>query len=232
MRVGKMKKFRLFILLNLIICCLAMCIGCAPKLDTPKGFEIDQDTLELTWDKVTDAKSYMLDINGEEYTSSKNLYKLEKLDAGDYVIKVKACGSGNTESAWSEKIDFTREQETGMLFKLINGGTEYELSNVGTAEGDIIVPDTYRQRPVTSIGKKAFSKKQKITSVKLGDNITNIGEQAFAQCEALTSVNIPKGVVSIGKKAFQSCASLQSKMVHRRHLHLPEDRPQALLRRC
>ena len=208
-----MKKIRVFILLNLIICCLAMCIGCAPKLDAPTGLAIDQDTLVLTWDECDSARFYTLDINGEEYDSSKTSYKLEKLNAGDYVIKVKACGDGRSESDWSEEIDFTREKETGMLFKLINGGTEYEVSNVGTAEGDIVVPDTYRQRPVTSIGRKAFSKKQKVTSVVLGDNITNIGEQAFASCEALKSVNIPKNVKTIGRKAFQSCASLTTDMV-------------------
>ncbi len=208
-----MKKLRIFILLNLIICCLAMCIGCAAKIDAPTNLVIDQDTLELTWSKVVDAKSYTLDISGKEYSSGKNSYKLEKLDAGEYVIKVKANGEGRSQSDWSEEIEFTREQESGMLFKLINGGTEYEVSNVGTAEGDIIVPDTYRQRPVTSIGRKAFSKKQKITSVKLGDNITNIGEQAFAQCEALKSLNIPKNVTSIGRKAFLSCSALESDLV-------------------
>ena len=190
-----------------------MCVGCASKLAVPTNLKIDQDTLVLTWTDVEGAKSYTLDVNGEELDSSKNSYKLEKLDAGDYVIKVKACGSGRSESKWSDEIPFTREQETGMIFKRINNGTEYEVSNVGTAEGDIVVPDTYRNRPVTSIGRKAFAKKPRVTSVVLGDNITKIGEQAFAQCAALKSVNIPKNVVSIGKKAFQSCSVLESDIV-------------------
>lgn len=208
-----MKKIRIFILLSLIICCLTMCMGCASSLVAPTNLKIDQDTLVLTWASVDGAKSYTLDVNGEELDSSKNSYKLEKLDEGEYVIKVKACGSGRSVSKWSESIPFTREKETGMIFKRIANGTEYEVSNVGTAEGDIVVPDTYRNRPVTSIGRKAFAKKPRVTSVVLGDNITQIGEQAFAQCAGLKSVNIPKNVVSIGKKAFQSCSALESDIV-------------------
>jgi hypothetical protein len=190
-----------------------MCVGCGEKLETPTGLAIDQDTLELTWDEVDEATYYTIDINGDEVDSTRTSYKLEKLDAGEYEIKVKARGVGRNESKWSEAIPFTREVETGMLFRLINNGTEYEVSNVGTAEGDIVVPETYRNRKVTSIGKKAFAKKQKVLSVKLSDNITNIGEQAFSQCEALKSVNIPATVKTIGKKAFQSCSNLVSDIV-------------------
>ena len=190
-----------------------MCMGCGASLTAPTNLEIDQDTLELTWSKIEEAKYYTLDINGEEVDSTKASYKLEKLDPGDYTIKVKAIGDGNSYSDWSQSIPFTRETETGMLFRLINKGTEYEVSNVGTAEGDIVVPETYRGRKVTSIGKKAFAKKQKIFSVTLSDNITNIGEQAFMQCEALKTINIPSTVVSIGRKAFQSCSSLESDIV-------------------
>ena len=203
-----MKKLRIFIFLSLIASFLLAFVGCSAKLETPTNLKIDQDTLILTWSDIEEANYYSLDINGEEYSANKNSYKLEKLDAGDYVIKVKAMGIGRSESAWSEEINFTREKETGMLFKLINGGTEYEVTNAGTVEGDVVVPAEYRKRPVTSIGKKAFSKKVKITSIVLPETITSIGESAFANCEFLTSINIPSAVTTIGKKAFQSCGAL------------------------
>ena len=180
-----MKKIRIFILLSLIICCLTMCMGCASNLTIPTDLEIDQDTLVLTWSDVDGARSYTLDINGEEFDSSKNSYKLEKLDAGEYEIKVKARGNGRSESKWSEEIPFTREPETGMIFKLINNGTEYEVSNIGTAEGDIVVPDTYRNRPVTSIGRKAFAKKPRLTSVVLGENITKSANRRLRNARRL-----------------------------------------------
>ncbi len=190
-----------------------MLVGCRADLTTPTGLAIDQDTLELTWEEVDGANYYALSINGREEKSTKTSYKLERLDPGDYTIKVKAVGDGRSESEWSSAIPFTRETEIGMLYKLINSGTEYEVINVGTAGGDIVVPDTYRGRPVTSIGKKAFAKKNNVLSVQLGNNITNIGEQAFSQCEGLTSINIPVSVQTIGKKAFQSCSTLTSDLV-------------------
>ena len=38
--------------------------------------------------------------------------------------------------------------------------------------------------------------------------VTSIGERAFADCKSLTSIDIPDGVTSIGKGAFYSCESL------------------------
>ncbi|MBQ8885046.1 MAG: leucine-rich repeat domain-containing protein [Clostridia bacterium] len=208
-----MKKFRLFIFFSLIICCFLAFAGCAPALPRPTDLKIDQDTLTLSWKEVETADYYTVSINGEENDSSKNAYSLAKLTAGEYTIKVKACGEDYKDSKWSEAIPFDREAESGMIFKLINNGTEYEVSNLGTASGDIVVPDEYRGRPVTSIGKKAFAKKPLLTSVKLGENIKTIGEQAFFQCTYLKTINIPAGVTSIGAKAFQSCVSLESDIV-------------------
>ncbi|MBQ8319307.1 MAG: leucine-rich repeat domain-containing protein [Clostridia bacterium] len=208
-----MKKFRLFIFISLIVCLFLAVTGCAPALSCPTNVKIDSDTLILSWNKVEEAEYYTISINGEENDSSKNSYALERLSEGTYQVKVKACGDGHRDSVWTETIEFKREAEPGMVFKLINNNTEYELSNIGTAVGDIVVPDEYRGKPVTSIGKKAFAQKPKLTSITLGPNIRTIGEQAFYKCLYLKTANIPAGVTSIGKKAFQSCSVLESDIV-------------------
>ncbi len=95
---------------------------------------------------------------------------------------------------------------------------EYTLLEDGTAEikkyygkeKTIAVPETIDGRPVSSIGKYAFSLCKKITSVILPDSVTNIGDGAFNSCENLISVTIPDGVKSIGEQAFHACESLAS----------------------
>ena len=217
-----MKKIRLLTVLSLIICCLAVFSSCnrLESLQTPTDIKVDPATLTLSWDEVKDARLYTVSITpvgGEtkEVSSSKTMYSLTSLDAGDYLIKVKAVGKDevNKDSDWSEQIQFTREQEPGMVFTLINNNTEYEVKDKGVATGDIVIPDTYRGKPVTSIGKKAFFNKSDVATVTLGKNIRSIGDFAFANCSYITSINLPEGLTYIGESAFASCRLLAGDLV-------------------
>ena len=74
--------------------------------------------------------------------------------------------------------------------------------------GALIIPVTIEGKPVTGIGKSAFSRCYSLTSIRIPDSVTSIGKYAFSSCSDLTSITIPDGVTSIGERAFSSCMKL------------------------
>ncbi|WP_141729099.1 leucine-rich repeat protein, partial [Tannerella forsythia] len=62
---------------------------------------------------------------------------------------------------------------------------------------------------VTSIGNKAFTGCEVLTSVTLPESgLETIGEKAFMGCEKLSSITLPKSVTTIKEQAFYSCYAL------------------------
>ena len=76
--------------------------------------------------------------------------------------------------------------------------------------GNLLIPDTIKGNPVTSIGERAFGECSNLTSITIPDGVTSIGTAAFLYCTSLASVTIPDSVTSIGSSAFVSCESLTS----------------------
>ena len=207
-----MKKLPIALVLILLVslCALTM-TACGSKLNAPSGLLLDPQTLELRWNAVKGAKYYVIEISGQEQviTTKTPSVSLEDLRAGEYEIKIRARGDEQVygDSDWTT-YSFTREQESGLRYQLIQNGTAYELIDGGTAEGDVVMEDVFRGKPVVSIAKKALYGNGKITGFTVGKNVTTIGEKAFAKCNQLTSVVIPEGVQTIGEYAFQSCKAL------------------------
>ncbi len=214
-----MKKIHFIIVTLLISCMLLLLTACqTARLDTPSRLTLDEDTLELSWNEVENARYYKVVVDGEgkndsTLESTKASVDLSKLDEGNYSIKVIACGNGEewSDSAPSESFSFVREHEVGYTFALINSGA-YALTSMGTADGGedgtFIIPDTYRGKPVTEIGDKAFFNKVAVKKVILGKNIERIGKQAFANCTNLASIEFTQGLKTIDASAFQSCKGL------------------------
>ena len=57
----------------------------------------------------------------------------------------------------------------------------------------------------TSIGERAFSICNSLTSITIPDSVISIGTSAFENCTSLTSITIGEGVTSIGSFAFDYC---------------------------
>ena len=201
----------LLITISLCVLCLVSFSSCAAELEAPKDFKFDMAKQVLSWDRCQGAMGYTIVIGTEEVVTVSNSYSLEKLEPGDYVIKVKANGDGeNTKDSDFSEYTFTREAETGLRYKLINNNSEYQLVGIGTASGDVVMESVYRGKPVTSIAASALSGNSRITSFVIGEHVTEIGKKAFYNSKAMINVTIPEGVTTIGPNAFQTCTKLIS----------------------
>ncbi len=75
---------------------------------------------------------------------------------------------------------------------------------------EIVIPDTYKDKPVKEIAKSAFREFGKLESIVIPDSVERIGNLAFQYCYSLRTVYIGNGVVDIGEYAFGSCNTLNS----------------------
>ena len=195
--------------------------GCGGRsLRAPADVRVDPVTLTLSWRAVGGAAYYTVEIDGDdgraEMDSGKNTYSLERLEPGKYTARIKAVAGSDGDagdSGWSERVSFEREAECGLVFALTSAGDSFEVTGIGSATGDITVPDTYRGLPVIGIADRAFYNKSAVTSVSLGENIKYIGSMTFANCSYLEKINLPVSLTSIGEGAFQSCRVLASDIV-------------------
>ena len=217
-----MKKVRLLILFVIMVCCLSMLSACEklPALQAPTKVRVEMATLTLSWREHKDAKLYTVSIQpaegeAKEYLVSKANYALAFLEEGTYTIRVKANGKEDQfeDSDWSEPLTFVREREPGLVMTLSKDGSSYEVTDKGIATGHIVIPDTYRGKPVTAIGNKAFFNKSDVTGVTFGKNIESIGEFAFANCSYLTELVLPENLKTLGASAFASCRLLSGELV-------------------
>ncbi len=71
-----------------------------------------------------------------------------------------------------------------------------------TAVTNVVIPDTYNGKPVTSVSKDGFKGCSALSSVEFGSSVITIAESAFEGCSALTSVTVPSSVETIGDSAF------------------------------
>ena len=207
-----MKKILLYpSLIFLIIGCIICLNSCGDQLARPSGFMLDNDTQTLSWERVSGAVAYSITIGDKAKTTKLNSYSLENLEPGEYDIQIVALGDGETiKDSPPATYSYKRDQESGLLYKLINNNTEYELVGIGGATGEVVMESEFRGKPVTSMAVSAIAHNGSITSFTISPTIKEIPKKAFYNCNAMVSVVIPDSVEVIGENAFQSCKSLVS----------------------
>ena len=201
----------------LLVVFVAGCSGM--KLDSPTGLAVDETKSVplLTWNEVPDATYYKLNISSQNGTNrtvtvAKAYYSLLNIDSGDYVFKVQALDAkGNyMASAWSDGLNYVMQPSSGLVYTLTNANTEYVVSGIGTARGNVVVGNEYRGKPVTAIADRAFYGKSALTGITISANVKSIGKYAFTGCSNLQTVTFEGSPTTIGDYAFQSCSALTS----------------------
>ncbi len=114
---------------------------------------------------------------------------------------IESCHSATPEEHENTILNLQLDEKTG----------EYVVAGVidKTIER-VVIPSTYRGKPVTKINAAAFENCEKLSSVFIPDSISVIGGGAFWQCTSLPVVTIPESVLVIEKYAFAYCTSLTS----------------------
>ncbi|MDR0568920.1 MAG: leucine-rich repeat domain-containing protein [Spirochaetaceae bacterium] len=103
-------------------------------------------------------------------------------------------------------IDF---QDFTIEYQHINKTRTAVISGYKGSNGEITVPSTVHNTPVTGIGDFAFKRLAGLRSVVLPEGVVTIGEYAFEKCTGLTNIVLPEGLASIKKSAFAGCTGLR-----------------------
>ena len=107
--------------------------------------------------------------------------------------------------------DETSNQSVGLSFVINEDGESYSVRGIGVCEErDIVIPATYKNKPVTGIEPLCFQRSTSINSVTIPNSVTTIGDGAFQECIGLKSVTIGNSVTTIRYGAFYKCNSLTS----------------------
>ena len=80
-----------------------------------------------------------------------------------------------------------------------------------------VIPDSVEYEGniyhVYTIGRRAFSNRQKLVSAIIPNSVTIIEDDAFSSCHLLSMVTIGSGVDSIGNWAFSGCDALNAVII-------------------
>lgn len=158
--------------------------------------------------EVKTVKEEVLNLNEEiqvkesiTEVSGKNLEnKIAEVDhESDLVIAIENIDSVDSKFKIHDRKIKYQVQDGQVIIK----GYDEDLS------GDLIIPSVIEDKPVISIGERAFSFCKTLRSVAIPDSVVSIGEDAFTYCDNLEIVTIPDSVKIIGLGAFGDCASLK-----------------------
>lgn len=127
---------------------------------------------------------------------------------GEEVVVVNPNGLmyGSFNEFFNNSIHLHPETDKHLRYALYDNFVEV-IECISSAE-TIVIPDTYKGKPVISIDAEAFAGNTTMKHLTLGKNILRINTNAFANCTALLHVTMSSSVNEIGAGAFENCSAL------------------------
>lgn len=102
---------------------------------------------------------------------------------------------------------FAASEVSGIYTYTVNNN-EVTITKVNTSvTGEIEIPATIKDYPVTAIGNEAFYL-SKTTGVTVPEGVKSIGSSAFYYCDKMTYIHLPQSLETINESAFYNCKVL------------------------
>lgn len=99
------------------------------------------------------------------------------------------------------------ESDGNLIFNLINNGSEYDVCIDDKSLTTVVVPNTYKGKPITKIANNGFASCANLKKVVIPHTVKYVGNNAFLNCKNLETVMIPRAI-EIGDNAFAFCRKL------------------------
>ncbi len=126
------------------------------------------------------------------------------LSVGILILTPKAKIAGAETMAPNDNYNFTQVTNE-------DGETSYKVAIKPAYRSQVefvVVPETYRGKPVTEVAANGFMSCAKLTKVILPSTLKAVGNNAFMNCLKLKHVSMPN-VEKIGSNAFGMCSSVE-----------------------
>ena len=226
-----MKKIRNFLLVVLLVLCLALQVSAAEVVETGScgknaTYTLYDDGLlviegegavhsdffcnrnDITHLEIRDG---IAELSARAFAGCTSLEEIVIADSvtsiGDYALSgctnLSKVTLGKGITVIGSEMFYTNENLSEII--LPEGLTTIEANAFfGTKLKAVEIPST-----VTTIGQGAFSFIEELESIKLSKNLKDIPYEMCRGCTNLKEVTIPEGVESIGISAFENCSSLE-----------------------
>lgn len=92
-------------------------------------------------------------------------------------------------------------QESCLTFKIEN--RKAIVTSCDFAAEEVKIPQTYKNYPVTAIGRHAFCLRENLKSVIIPNGVRFIGDEAFGECDKLTDIVLPDSIEKSEKCIYE-----------------------------
>ena len=131
---------------------------------------------------------------------------LAALTAG--LLCLGSVGLSGVELPASADVPYFYDGTYGDLYYDVIDAVEIRITGCEKEVTAVEIPAKIAGKPVTSVGRSAFSGCNSLAAVTIPDSVTRIGLDAFYKCSSLTTITMPDGVTILGADAFSFCTSL------------------------